>query len=170
MPDPLPVLALVVCAAPPAARIHDLARELRRRGWDVYAVATPAAAEWIDTARLEEATGNAVRFHTRRPDEPRSQPYPDVVVVAPATFNTVNQWAAGINDSAALGVLNEALGARTPIVAAPHVMANLAAHPAFARNLEFLRSAGVRLTDTAAISPATPDGPFQWQPILDLLP
>jgi hypothetical protein len=29
------------------------------------------------------------------------------VLVAPVTFNTVNQWAAGINDTLALGLLNE---------------------------------------------------------------
>jgi flavoprotein len=30
------------------------------------------------------------------PDEPDELPAADAVVVAPATFNTVNKWAAGI--------------------------------------------------------------------------
>jgi phosphopantothenoylcysteine decarboxylase len=30
------------------------------------------------------------------PDEPDELPVVDAVVVAPATFNTVNKWAAGI--------------------------------------------------------------------------
>jgi hypothetical protein len=32
------------------------------------------------------------------------------VVVAPATFNTINKWALGIIDTLVLGILNEALG------------------------------------------------------------
>jgi len=34
--------------------------------------------------------------------------------VAPATFNTVNKWAAGISDTLALGILCEAYGMGIP--------------------------------------------------------
>jgi transcriptional regulator with XRE-family HTH domain len=37
------------------------------------------------------------------PDEPDELPAADAVVVAPATFNTVNKWAAGITDTFAAG-------------------------------------------------------------------
>jgi phosphopantothenoylcysteine decarboxylase len=72
------------------------------------------------------------------------------VVALPLTFNTINKWAAGINDNAALGVLNEALGDRLPIVASPVAKASLAAHPALARSLDTLASAGVTFTATNA--------------------
>ncbi|WKU05503.1 flavoprotein [Micromonospora sp. HUAS LYJ1] len=97
------------------------------------------------------------------------RPAAKVTELAPATFNTINQWAAGINNTAALGILNEALGAGTPIIASPYVKAVLATHPAFNRNLELLASAGVHLTATEALRPATPDEPFRWQGVLDLL-
>jgi flavoprotein len=39
------------------------------------------------------------------PDEPDELPAADAVVVARATFNTVNKWAAGITDTFATDLL-----------------------------------------------------------------
>jgi flavoprotein len=50
-------------------------------------------------------------------------PPPDAIVVAPATFNTINKWAAGISDTLVLGLLTEAIGKRLPVVALPFVNA-----------------------------------------------
>lgn len=41
-------------------------------------------------------------------------PAPDALVVAPCTFNTANKLVAGISDTLALGLLNEAIGAEIP--------------------------------------------------------
>ena len=41
------------------------------------------------------------------------------MIVAPATFNTINKWAAGISDTLALGLLTEAIGKKIPVVALP---------------------------------------------------
>jgi len=164
-----PTAVLVVCAAPPAAKVAELAELLRNDGWDVYPVLTEAATAWVDTVALETATGHSVKSEPRGPQEPKSLPRADAIIVAPATFNTINQWAAGINNTAALGVLNEALGAGTPVIASPYAKAVLAAHPAFSRSVELLTGAGVRFTATDALRPVSPDGPFQWGGVLDLL-
>lgn len=164
-----PVLLLVVCAAPPAAKVAELARLLCDDGWDVYPVLTEAATAWVDLASLETATGHSVKSEPRGPHEPKSLPRADGIIVAPATFNTINQWAAGINNTAALGILNEALGTGTPLVASPYAKAVLAAHPAFKRNLELLTSAGVRFTPVDALRPESPDGPFLWANLLNPL-
>jgi phosphopantothenoylcysteine synthetase/decarboxylase len=81
-------------------------------------------------------------------------PVADALVVAPATFNTINKWAAGMSDTFALGILNEALGLILPIVASPYAKPALAAHPAFARSLATLSEAGVHLTATEVLRPA----------------
>lgn len=169
MTNPSPTAVLVICAAPPAAKIVQLIELLQRDRWDVYPVLTESAAAWVDIASLEAASGHAIRIRPRSPTEERSLPPADAVIVAPATFNTINLWAAGVNNSAVLGVLNEALGARAPIIVSPYAKAALAAHPAFGRNLQLLADAGARLTVTDALRPTTPDGPFQWACILDLL-
>lgn len=76
---------------------------------------------------------------------------------APATFNTVNKFAAGISDTLALGLLNEALGMGLPIVVVPFPNRMLARHPAFTVSVSSLRSWGVRLV-------FDPDGDWLPQP------
>ncbi|PWR12077.1 flavoprotein [Micromonospora acroterricola] len=142
------VLYLVVCAAPPALQIGELIDLLMADGWAVCVIATPTAATWIDREALSEQTGYPVRSEWRRPGEPDVLPKADAVVVAPATFNTINKWALGISDNLALGILNEALGLHLPIVVLPHAKPALAAHPAFTRNLDQLHANGV------AVAPA----------------
>lgn len=168
-PSTVRVLYLVVCAAPPAREIGELIDLLQRRGWSVQVIATPTAAAWIDSNALAHQTGHSVRATPRSPDDPNSLPLADAVVVAPATFNTINKWAGGINDTFALGILNEALGAQLPIVVSPYAKPSLTAHPAFGRSLAALRDAGVHLTDTEAIRPAKDGQPFRWSVVLDAL-
>jgi flavoprotein len=118
---------------------------------------------------LSRQTGYPVRSQYKRPGDPDVLPPADALVVAPATFNTINKWAYGASDNFALGILNEAIGLRIPIVVAPYAKATLAAHPAFGRSLATLADCGVTLTANDAIRPATPDKPFHWAPILDAL-
>ena len=114
------ILYLVVCAAPPAQAIGELVELLQARGWAVWVIATPRATDWIDSAAVAELTGQPVRDEYRGPDDLEPLPRADAIAVAPATFNTVNKWVAGISDTFALGLLNEAIGLRLPIVVAPY--------------------------------------------------
>jgi phosphopantothenoylcysteine decarboxylase len=168
-PTPGPVVGLVVSAALPAVRIHELLAQLHTDPRLVVVATTLTAASWIDEAHVRRYTAWPIRSIPRAVDEPKVHPTPNLVVAAPLTFNTINKWAAGINDNPALGVLNEALGDRVPIIAAPVTNPALAAHPAFARSLATLATAGVRLTATNAIVPADSTDAYNWQPILDLI-
>jgi len=142
-----PTLALVVCGAPLAARGHEIAAAAIQAGWDVKVVATPAALGWIDDRQIMSVTGSPVATTYRQPDQPKRGPRPTAVVVCPATFNTVNKLAAGIADIHAMGVLCEALGAGTPIVAVPMINDILWGHPALSRSLRDLADAGVTFVD-----------------------
>jgi phosphopantothenoylcysteine synthetase/decarboxylase len=167
MNSPL-VLHLVVCAAPPAAQIDELIRRAQSAGWTVCVIPTPVAASWLDAEGLEALTGQPVRARLRRPDEPRLPPA-NAVAVAPATFNTINKCAAGINDNSALGIVNEAIGLDLPVVVAPYVKPTLAAHPAFARALRDLAGYGFTVLGTNAIAPANGTSSVTWHPVLDAL-
>jgi phosphopantothenoylcysteine synthetase/decarboxylase len=72
-------------------------------GWEVCVIATPEAVHWIDPAMLAELTGYDVRSEYRAADEAKSLPDADAIAVAPATFNTVNKFRAGIADNMAVG-------------------------------------------------------------------
>ncbi|MDT3443574.1 flavoprotein [Pseudofrankia sp. BMG5.37] len=159
---------MVVCAAPPAQQIEELIRLAQSDGWSVCVIPSPAAAEWLDLAALAEATGHPVCARARRPDEPKLPPA-DAVAVAPATFNTINKCAAGINDNAALGVVNEAAGLGIPVVVAPYVKATLAAHPSFARALGELAAFGFTILANNTIQPPEGTVTFVWRPVLEAL-
>jgi phosphopantothenoylcysteine synthetase/decarboxylase len=140
------VLYLFICGAGPAGRITDMVALAQAEGWSVYCVATPAAVEhFLDVPALESATGHQVRTTYRKPgDEPL--PKTDGVIVAPATYNTINKWASGAADTYVLNQLAELTGLGTiPIVVLPFVNRALAANRVFARSVEELRQAGVRV-------------------------
>src|SRR5258708_178040 len=138
-----PVLYWVICSAPPALDWPHAFGLLRDAGWDVCVILTPTAAGGLNTSELEAATGHTVRSAARLRGEQDDLPPADAVLVAPATFNTINKWAAGISDTLALGLLNELLGLGRPIVTVPWPNVALARHPAFGRSISMLRDCGI---------------------------
>ncbi|MEU7900727.1 flavoprotein [Nonomuraea sp. NPDC049152] len=136
------VLYVIVCAAVPAGEVGRLVAMAQDDGWVVQVVATPSALGFIDVAALEEQTGRPVRSRYRRPDEPKP-PRAEAIVVAPATFDTINKFAMGITDTYALGVLAEAPGLGIPVVVLPFVNSALASREPFVRNVASLRAEGV---------------------------
>ena len=139
-----PVLAVVVCGAGPATAIGTLVRLALDRGWTIQVIATPAALEFFDRPAIETLTGYPVRSQYARPGAPRSL-IPDAVLVAPATYNTINKWALGISDTYALGVLAESTGIGVPTIVLPFVNSALARRVPFQRSVESLRAEGVRI-------------------------
>lgn len=141
---------LIVCGAPPAqqppAAVPDFVIGCQAVGWDVCVVPTRIGRRFIDTGALAKLTGHPLRDDYKFPHEDDVLPTPaDAIIVAPATFNTVNKLAAGISDTVWLGLLNEAIGSgRIPVTLAVHTNKWLAQHPAFGRSIELLRSYGVR--------------------------
>ena len=150
------VLYVVVCGAGPASAVGRLIGQAHDRGWDAHIIATPAALDFLDLDALEAQTGHQVRSEYTKPSSGRgrSLPHADAIVVAPATYNTVHNWALGISDTYALGVLAEAPGLGIPVVVLPFVNAALAANPSFRRSIETLRPIGVSVMY----------GPGEWEP------
>ncbi|MET7656425.1 MULTISPECIES: flavoprotein [unclassified Streptomyces] len=162
-----PFLYLVVCAAGIASDIGRLITAAQEREWHVGVIATPHAMNgFFDTAAVEAQTGRPIRCTWRRPGDPRPFPEPDAVVVAPATFNTVNKWAAGIADTLALGTLCEVSGLGIPVGVLPCVNETLAAHPAYQDSLIRLRAMGVRFANP---HDRTQGEEFGWERALDLI-
>jgi phosphopantothenoylcysteine synthetase/decarboxylase len=162
------VLYAVVCGSPAARDVGTLVALAQAQGWDVCVVATPDAMKFIDVTRLAEQTGHPVRHQYKWPGEPDVLPVPDAFIVAPATVNTINKWAAGIADTLALGLIVEGIGAGLPIVAVPFTNAVMAAHPAFAVSIANLRSWGVSVLHGDDVIP--PFAPGTGERYLHLFP
>src|SRR5215472_11386667 len=167
-------LSVVVCGAAPTANVGVLVRRAQQRSWTVRAVPTPDALSFVDAAALEAMTGNIVEVGYRSPSDVRP-PRPDAVIVAPATFNTVNKAALGITDTHALGVIAEAIGREVPVVMVPWVNAPLAAREPFRRSVAQLRDEGVYVLlreDDSVPRPFGVDSSdmavFPWELALDL--
>jgi phosphopantothenoylcysteine synthetase/decarboxylase len=167
------ILTVVACAAAPAGDIAILVRSAVSRGWSVQVIATPSALPFIDAPLVGKLAGSPVRSQYSVPGAPRSK-IPEAIIVAPATFNTINQWALGISDTYALGVLAEQTGLEIPIVVIPFVSAALAARPPFQRSVKALRAEGVSvLLGPGGIEPhpvhteAEHAPSFPWQLALD---
>ncbi len=172
-----PVLYVIGCAAPPVLRIRTLISSAMSRGWDTCLILTPTAERWIteDVPALAEITGHPIRSTYKLPGEPDVLPAADAMLVAPATSNTINKWAAGISDTLALGLITEAIGKRLPLVALPFVNEAQSLHPAFPRSVATLRFAGVKvLLGDGGYTPHGPSGSngaeFPWSRALEELP
>ena len=170
--DPKPFLYVVVCAAGIAVDVSKLITAAQERNWEVGVIATPVAmGGFFDTAAVEAQTGRPIRSAWRTPGDPRPFPPPDAVLVAPATLNTINKWAAGTADTLALGTLCEAYGLGVPTVVLPCVGEALAAHPAYRASLARLREMGVRFGEpySGEVQEGGERPEFGWERALDLL-
>lgn len=141
------MLYLVGCATPAVLEIADPIRQAQERGWNVCLVLTPTAGLWLESEleNLAALTGHPVRMRYKLPGQPDVLPSPDAILVAPASFNTINKWAAGAADTLALGLITEGIGKRLPLVALPHLNSAQATHSAFTRSVKQLRIDGVRV-------------------------
>ncbi|GAB3903702.1 flavoprotein [Microbispora bryophytorum] len=156
MTDTGKVLYVIVCAAGPAGDVGKLVTMAQDDGWTVQIVATPNALDFIDVSALEKQTGRPVRSQYRRPGDPKP-PKADAIIVAPATYNTINKFAQGIADTYALGLLAEAPGLGIPVVVLPFVNSALAVRQPFRQSVELLRAEGVQvLVGPAGCKPHEP--------------
>lgn len=162
------VVYVIACAAPPVLQLVDFVGMLAERGWDSYVILTPTAATWVDFDELATISGNPVRVEQRTPATQDALPPATALIAAPLTFNSLNKWAVGISDNLAVGLLNEALGLRLPIIAAPWAKEALRQHPAYEANALRLSAAGVTLVEQDAITsePAAGNPRLDWGAIL----
>ena len=156
-------LALVVCAAVAGRTVQKLVVLAQADGWDVWVIATPnARSTFIDLPLLEVLTG-----HTVYSEGDALLPAFAVVLVIPATFNTLRKWAQGITDTLALRLLHSWMQTGVPMLAFPRASAELAQEPDFQHSLARLRALGV--TVVYDIERYPPNNDIPWPAVLDAL-
>jgi phosphopantothenoylcysteine synthetase/decarboxylase len=140
-------LLVVVCGAGPAGNVGQLVSLAHTDLWTVQAAATPSALAFIDIDEVGKLTGFPVRSNFQPPTAQGRREIPDVdaLIVAPATYNTVNKLAAGVADTYALTSIAELIGRRVPTVIVPFVNSALAGRAPFGRSVAALRGEGVRV-------------------------
>ncbi len=128
----------------------DVLRILQRHGHGVSVVMTHTAERFVGSASFAALSGREVGTHLFGDSEQPGYHHLDVndgkdlMLVAPASANTISQMAGG----AASSLLTSCyLAFRGPVVVAPAMNTSMWLHPATARNIQSLRADGVHLVE-----------------------
>jgi phosphopantothenoylcysteine decarboxylase/phosphopantothenate--cysteine ligase len=144
-------VALGVSGSIAAVKVVELAHELRRHGASVRGVMTPAAQGIIHPWALEFATErDVVTEITGRVEHVElcgREGWADVLVLAPATANTVGKVASAVDDTPVTTCATTALGAGVPVVCAPAMHEPMYDHPGVLSALDQLAEWGVSFVD-----------------------
>jgi len=142
-------IMLCVTGSVAAVQCSEIARTLMRHGAEVFAVMSPMAQKIIHPYLMEWATGNAVATELTGKIEhvalvgehPKKA---DLVVVAPATANTISKIACGIDDTTVTSIVSTAFGSNTPIIIVPAMHQSMYNHPILMENIEKLKALGIK--------------------------
>ena len=122
-----------------------LIRMLIKQGAEVQVVITPAGKEFITPITLSTLTSKPVvsEFFSQRDGTWHSHValglWADLMVIAPASANTIAKMAHGVADNM---LLTTYLSMKAPVMVAPAMDLDMYAHPATQANLQTLRSYG----------------------------
>jgi phosphopantothenoylcysteine decarboxylase/phosphopantothenate--cysteine ligase len=141
-------IALCITGSVASVKCPEIARELMRQGAEVYTVMSAMAQEIIHPYLMEWATGNHVVTeltgkieHVMLAGEGVGRA--DLVLVAPATANTISKIACGIDDTPVTTLVSTAFGSGIPIMAVPAMHESMYRHPVVTENVRKLQSLGV---------------------------
>ncbi len=146
MPD-RPLVLLGVTGGIAAFKSAELLRGLQTAGMDVRVIMTQAATQFVGPMTFETLSGAPVRLDQvseLRPDSRithvQDSQEADIMVVAPATANTMAKMANGIADNLLTSMF---LAFGKTVVVAPAMNTNMWEHPATQNNVATLRDHGV---------------------------
>jgi len=144
------LLGITGCIA--AYKACYIIRDLKNRGAEVKAVMTPSATEFITPLTLASLSGNDVVVHTFPPSNKTGTAlntwhidyalWADLMIVAPATVNTIAKIAHGFADNA-LTTLVTAL--RSPLIIAPAADVDMYKNRITQENIERLENFGYHI-------------------------
>ncbi len=144
-------VALGVTGSIAAVKTVELAHELRRQGAEVRAVMTGSAQGIVHPWAVEFATENDVVTEiTGRVEHVELCGYDgwaDVLLIAPATANTVGKIAGAVDDTPVTTAATTALGADTPVVIAPAMHEPMYDHPGVLDAIDTVAGWGVDFVD-----------------------
>jgi len=139
-------IVLAVTGSIAAVESVKIARELRRRGAEVFPVMSESATRIIGPVALEFAADREVITEIRRVEHVKllgAEGTADLLLIAPATANTISKIASGIADTPPTLMALTALGSGRKVLIAPAM--NLVMLEAVKDNLKRLREMGVEI-------------------------
>ena len=141
-------ITLCVTGSVAAVECVAISRKLMRHGAEVYTVMSKMGTKIVHPYLLEWATGNPVITELTGQIEHitlagKHEGHVDLVLIAPATANTIGKVANGIDDTPVTTTVSSAIGAKIPVVVVPAMHESMYDHPAVIENIEKLKSMGI---------------------------
>ncbi len=145
-------IALCVTGSVAAVECVALSRQLMRHGAEVHTVMSKAGMKIVHPHLLEWATGNPVITELTGQIEHitlagKHKGHVDLVLIAPATANTIGKIANGIDDTPVTTTASSAIGAKIPVVIVPAMHESMYDHPAVVENIAKLKSMGIEFVE-----------------------
>lgn len=125
-------------------------RECQRAGHDVYVAATRASLDFVGRSTWEGITSRPVAVDIAgegRAEHVELARVADLIIVVPATANSLARLAAGFADDM---VSLTVLASDAPVVVAPAMHSNMWLAPATQANVQALRDRGFHVIDPAS--------------------
>ncbi len=126
---------------------------LVKQGCEVQVVATPSALEFVGPATLEGLTGRSVMTSLFHQGEYMAHihlmNWADLVILCPATANTISKLASGIGDDL-ISTLFLAYDFKKPYLVIPAMNTKMYLHPSTQHSLEILKSWKIEILESAS--------------------
>lgn len=136
-----------------AYKVCALLSQLKQKGFQIKVVMSPAATQFIGASTIEGLTGEAP--HTdlyargQAMEHITLQRWADLILVAPATANTINKLAYGLGDDL-LSTIYLAHDFQKPFLIAPAMNTKMYQHPTTQNSIQKLRKQGVEILESAS--------------------
>ena len=153
---------LGVCGGVAAYKAAELTRELQRRGAQVQVVMTAGAERFVTPLTFAALSGQQVLSSLWQPSTSESVAGDsnefdiehirvaqeiDALIIAPATAHVIAKMAHGLADDLLSTIC---LATTAPVLVAPAMNVNMWRNPATQKNIEILRTRGIRVVAPSA--------------------
>ena len=143
-------IVLGVTGSIAAYKAAELVRLFVKNGDDVHVVMTPAACQFVTPLTFQTLSRNPVEVEQFAPPAQWMPEHisladrADLVVIAPATANTIAKIRFGIADNLLTATV---LATKAPIVVAPVMNTGMLENPITQENIAVLKARGVKIVD-----------------------
>lgn len=141
---PIDAIYLIISGAGPAPQMAHLIPTLARFKRPVFTILTDNAHRVVTPYQLSDLPHHHLINGYFDPILVTERPS-GLVLVAPATFNTINKISQGIADTLAHSLIAEAIGDGWPIIVAPAMNKRLAHHPRLKQSIQTLSDWGLNV-------------------------
>jgi phosphopantothenoylcysteine decarboxylase/phosphopantothenate--cysteine ligase len=141
-------IVLCLTGSVAVSKSPELARELMRRGADVRVVMSNDAVELVTPKLMHWATGDEVVTElTGKIEHVALGQWADLVLVAPATANTIGKISWAVDDTPVTSAVSVVMGLGKPVAVVLAMHGSMYEHKLLKENLDRLRSAGVHILE-----------------------